>query len=38
MAKPSCTYGDFLRNVRRHELQVLHDDGVYRHVNQEVKL
>ena len=32
MVKPQCTHHDFLRNVARHELQVLHDDGVYRHL------
>lgn len=32
MVKPKLTYRQFMRNVDRHELQVLHDDGVYRHV------
>lgn len=32
MTKPACTFKDFMRDVRRHELIVHRDDGVYRHI------
>lgn len=32
MSAPALTLKRFLRDISRHELHVLHDDGVYRHV------
>lgn len=32
MAEPKITLDRFIREISRHELQVLHDDGVYRHI------
>lgn len=29
---PACTQAQFMKDVAQHEMQVLHDDGVYRHI------